>query len=304
MSDRRNVYPRGLDKAQSRVRSSYPSASISIESRRRPLIFDGSQLCSVQLVRCTRHASRRTFCASPHRGSGPLPFPSVSLRRDLSFSFSYFLFLFSFFLFSTSIGRRLVATATRRLLGFAFFILRLSAPLPARQRACSPAWQAAPACGNARDKCDATRSLRYSAGHPSITHVSSISFSSCLCALFASAQRTRLAESPSTLRLRRQKRRRVAPPPDRTLRADSFKYNSIGNNHDIPVPTSFASFSTMHRGRGGNLSVSSLFTRDFVSITGSSVEKIVRRKLYSVLCYLFVRIVAWQRFKQRSRCDV
>lgn len=213
-----------------------------------------------------------------------------AISHFLSFIFS-FCFPFFFFLFSTSIGHRLVATATRRLLGFAFFILCLSAPLPAR-------WQAAPAYGNARDKCNATRSLRYSAGHPSITHVSSISFSSCLCALFASPQRTRLAVSL------RQKPRRVAPPPDRTLRTDSFKYNSIGNNHDIPVPTSFASSSTMHRGRGGNLLVSSSFTRDFVSITGSNVQKIVRRKLYSVLCHLFVRIVAWQRFKQRSRCNV
>lgn len=220
-----------------------------------------------------------------------------AISHFLSFIF-FFCFPFFFFLFSTSIGRRLVATATRRLLGFAFFILCLSAPLPARQRACPPTWQAAPAYGNARDKCNATRSLRYSAGHPSITHVFSISFSSCLCALFASPQRTRLTESL------RQKPRRVAPPPDRTLRIDSFKYNSIGNNHDIPVPTSFASFSTMHRGRGGNLLVSSSFTRDFVSITGSNVQKIVRRKLYSVLWHLFVRIVAWQRFKQRSRRNV
>lgn len=174
-------------------------------------------------------------------------FASVPLRRDLQFSFSFFLFLFSFlFFFSTSIGRQLVATATRRLLGFAFFILCLSAPLP--QRARSPAWQAAPAYGNARDKCHATR---YSAGHPSITDVSSISFSCCLCALFVSAQRTRLAESLRLYDCRDKSG--VAPPPDRTLPTDSFKYNSIGNNHDMPVPT-------MHRGRGGNLLVSCLYS--------------------------------------------
>lgn len=213
-----------------------------------PLIFDGSQLCSVQhtmyKVRELENVPRISAWQF-----GPFPFSkcAASTRSPIFFFFLfYFFFLFSFF--STSIGRQLVATATRRLLGFAFFILRLSAPLPARQRARSPAWQAAPAYGNARDKSHATR---YSAGHPSITDVSSISFSCCLCALFVSAQRTRLAESLRLYDCRDKSG--VAPPPDRTLPTDSFKYNSIGNNHDIPVPT-------MHRGRGGNLLVSCLYS--------------------------------------------
>lgn len=102
MFDRRNVYPRELDKAENRVHSSYSSASISIESRRRPLIFDGSQLCNVQHTRCTRYASWRTFCASPHGGSGPTLFSKcvASTRSPIFFLlFSFSVFLFSFFFF-------------------------------------------------------------------------------------------------------------------------------------------------------------------------------------------------------------
>lgn len=196
MSDRRNVYPRGLDKAQSRVHSSCSSASISIESRRPPLMFDGSQLCSVQHTVYKVRELENVLRISAWR-FGPSLFSKcvASTRSPIFFPlFSFSVFLFSFFFFR----RASAADWSQRRHGVSSALPFSSCAcrrLPARQRACSPAWQAAPAYGNARDKCNATRSLRYSAGHPSIMHVSSISFSSCLCALFASAQRTRLAES-------------------------------------------------------------------------------------------------------------
>lgn len=138
--------------------------------------------------------------------------------------FVLFPFLSFFFLFSTSIGRRLRPTGDTASPRLCLFhpVLDGAPPVAAARLFASMAGRAG-VRQRARDKCHATRSLRYSAGRPSITDVSSISFSSCLCALLVSAQPTRLAESLRLLRLRRQQESRVAPPPHRTLRTDSFK---------------------------------------------------------------------------------
>lgn len=130
--------------------------SISIESRRPPLIFDGSQLRSVQHTVYKAREFENVLRISAWQFRGPSLFSkSVASTRFpiffLLFSFSVFLFFsFLFFFFfdehRAPTGRN---GDTASPLGFAFFIPCLSAPLPARQRACSPAWQAAPAYGNA-----------------------------------------------------------------------------------------------------------------------------------------------------------